>query len=276
VQVRGVAGTGGTSDPSNAQDGTPRKVAGAPGSVTATTGPASLTVHWTAASPGDFRIAGYRVVSLWTTGQSGGAEPICSASATATSCTGPARAGVRHDLVVYAVDSRNGTGEWARVTTGKVPFTAAPPTPDGNLLPASGATAGGVHPGAEMTVSGAGYAPFSTVTVLIYSSPQVLASVAADGSGTFTTAVEVPAGLEAGHHTLVASGLDTSGTLRYLTLPVQVPAKAREKATGNDGSTGSGTLAYTGFDLIAPLTGGGAAVVLGAGLMVLACRRKAD
>jgi titin len=88
--------------------------------------------------------------------------------------------------------------------------------------------------------------------------------------------VGVPAGLEAGHHTLVASGLDTSGTLRYLTLPVQVPAKAREKSTGNDGSTGSGTLAYTGFDLIAPLTGGGAAVVLGAGLMVLARRRKAD
>ena len=73
-----------------------------------------------------------------------------------------------------------------------------------------------VAPGKTVTVSGSGYAPGSSVTVVIYSTPQVLTTVVADASGNFTVEVTVPAGLAAGSHTLVASGVDTNGVLRYV------------------------------------------------------------
>ena len=112
-----------------------------------------------------------------------------------------------------------------------------------------------------MVVSGTGYLPGSTVTVLIYSSPQVLTTVVADPSGNFTVTVTVPAGLAAGQHTLVASGVDTLGNDRFTTLAVTVSA------------AGTASLAYTGADVGLPAIGGLAAVALGAGLIVV--RRRA-
>jgi hypothetical protein len=115
-----------------------------------------------------------------------------------------------------------------------------------------------------MQLTGHGYLPNSTVSVIIYSSPQVLTSVVTDGTGSFTVTVTVPKGLESGHHTLVASGVDSTGEVRYVTLPVTV----------SGGTTGSGGLAYTGVDVALPLIGGLIALVAGAALMVVARRRK--
>lgn len=259
VSVRGVAANGAPSDPSNEETGTPMKVATAPGHVTATVGPASLTVRWTAATAGDYPIDHYEVISTWSAGERGGYENICrTASATALTCTGTAQAGKKHDLAVYAVDAQGNDGTPAWITSDTVPFLAAPPTSNGDLTPATGTATSGVQPGSTMTLSGSGYAPGSTVTVLIYSSPQVLTTVVADSSGKFTVTVTVPAGLEAGNHTLVASGLDPSGVVRYVTLPVTV----------------AGSLAYTGFDVALPLTGGLIALGVGAALMVVSRRRK--
>ena len=112
-----------------------------------------------------------------------------------------------------------------------------------------------------MVVSGTGYLPGSTVTVLTHSSPQVLTTVVADPSGNFTVTVTVPAGLAAGQHTLVASGVDTLGNDRFTTLAVTVSA------------AGTASLAYTGADVGLPAIGGLAAVALGAGLIVV--RRRA-
>jgi hypothetical protein len=261
VSVRGVAANGAPSDPSNEETGTPMKVATAPGHVTASVGPASLTLHWTAATAGDFPIDHYEVVSTWVNpgAQSGGFEDICkTTSATALTCTGPAQAGKKHTLAVYAVDTQDNEGAPAQLTSDTVPFLAGPPTKNGDLTPASGTATSGVQPGSTMTVSGSGYDPGSTVTVLIYSSPQVLTTTVADASGKFTVTVAVPAGLEAGQHTLVASGLDPSGVIRYVTLPVTV----------------AGSLAYTGFDVALPLTGGLIALGVGATLLVVSRRRK--
>jgi titin len=112
-----------------------------------------------------------------------------------------------------------------------------------------------------MTISGSGYAPNSTVTLAIYSTPQVLTTVVTDASGNFTATVTVPAGLAAGNHTLVASGVDSSGNVRYVNLAVTVSG------------SGAATLAYTGADVALPAIGGLAAVALGAGLIVV--RRRA-
>ena len=96
-------------------------------------------------------------------------------------------------------------------------------------------------PGKTVTVTGSGYAPFSTVTLAIYSTPQVLTTVVTDASGNFTATVTVPAGLAAGSHTLVASGVDSSGALRYVNLAVTVHGDA----------PAAPTLAYTGADVVA-------------------------
>jgi LPXTG-motif cell wall-anchored protein len=75
--------------------------------------------------------------------------------------------------------------------------------------------------------------------------------------------VTVPAGLSAGNHTLVASGVDANGVARYVTLPVTV--------------TGAGTasLAYTGADVTLPAIGGLVAVAVGGGLILASRRRSA-
>ncbi|WP_426514407.1 hypothetical protein ACPPVO_29610 [Dactylosporangium sp. McL0621] len=74
-----------------------------------------------------------------------------------------------------------------------------------------------------------------------------------DGSGAFSIPVTVPAGYT-GSHTLVASGVDSTGTPRFLTLGVDIvehtgPLRAEPgghgAATGGDVSA-SGTLAVTG------------------------------
>src|SRR4051794_16099222 len=109
-----------------------------------------------------------------------------------------------------------------------------------------------------MKVSGSGYAAFSTVTVLIYSEPQVLTTVVTDAAGSFDVEVTVPQGLAAGQHTLVASGVDPTGVMRNLTLTVTVSGG------------GAATLAYTGADVVLPTIGGLLAVLAGAGLLLVA------
>jgi len=79
--------------------------------------------------------------------------------------------------------------------------------------------------------------------------------------------VTVPAGLAAGQHTLVASGVDIHGDQRFVTLPVTVSAAGVAKVTSTK------KLAYTGADVVPPAIGGLVAVVLGTGLIVL--RRRA-
>jgi hypothetical protein len=139
------------------------------------------------------------------------------------------------------------------------------PASDGDL-DAPAALDGPVAAGAEIDVAGSGYLPESTVTVVVYSEPTVLGSAAVDASGAFSASVTLPEDLPAGAHTLVASGVDPQGNPRYLTLPITVA-----------GATGAvhGRLAFTGFDVQAPLTGGLAALGIGTALIVVSRRRRA-
>jgi LPXTG-motif cell wall-anchored protein len=112
-----------------------------------------------------------------------------------------------------------------------------------------------------VTLHGTGYAPNSLISVLVYSTPQVLTTTMTDASGSFTVEVTVPAGLPDGRHTLVAAGADPSGHMRYMTLPITVTA-------------GSAELAYTGASVLTPALAGLGALVLGGGLLMASRRRS--
>ncbi|MGY1742204.1 MULTISPECIES: fibronectin type III domain-containing protein [unclassified Blastococcus] len=262
VKVRGVSQEGGAGAATSAVSGVPYAPVGAPGDVAVTTTSPSVRVTWTAPTvAGTFPVAGY-VIGMGT-GEMGG--EVCETAADVLSCvvTG-VQSGVDYSVVVFAVDSQGNAGEGSdAVMTGAIPFPATVPTSNG-ALGTSGFSTGSVTQGQTITVSGSGYAPFSTVTVLVYSSPTVLGTVEADANGAFTFTGKLPAGLAAGSHTLVAAGVDADGNPRYLTQAITV-----------GGPTGSGGLAYTGADIAVPAIGGLAALAVGGGLVLAGRRRRA-
>jgi hypothetical protein len=267
VRVRGVSDTAGAGAASSAASATPALPIGAPADVVATAGPSSVTITWSApTSAGTFPVASY--VVGWSGGQMGGAACESVPVSAERVCVFPAEPGGTYSFDVWAVDTKGNHGIRSdAVSAGKTPAPTVPatvPAAQGELeVPAD--QQGPMAVGTEIKLTGSGYLPFSTVTVAIYSEPQVLTSVVTDATGSFEVTVTVPDGLANGEHTLVASGVDPDGNVRYLALPVTV--------TG--GVTGAGGLAYTGFDIAAPLTGGLAALALGAGLIVVSRRRAA-
>jgi hypothetical protein len=255
-----VAGT-----PSAAKLVSPAVPIGAPTNVAVTTAPGTFTITWTAPTvPGTHPVGGYRAGY----GQENWGDIVCDTAADVFTCTGDADSGQTYTVGVSAIDTKGNEGiSSTPLSTGVIPYPSTVPTSNGPLTPATGST-DKVVAGKTMTVSGAGYAPGSTVTVLIYSEPQILTTVVADPSGNFTVTVTVPAGLAAGQHTLVASGYDTNGDVRYTTMVVTVSASGTTTVT-------SAKLAATGADVTGPMIGGLAALALGGGLIVAARRRTA-
>ncbi|HEX5203130.1 MAG TPA: hypothetical protein VFW27_24645 [Actinoplanes sp.] len=102
------------------------------------------------------------------------------------------------------------------------PVLAPVPPDTTEKLGTGGGTITSAAPGQSIPIEGDGYAPYSTVTITIYSSPTVLAVVPADANGHFMQAVTVPAGLPAGTHSFVAAGVDPDGNpfARRLDLPI--------------------------------------------------------
>src|SRR3954470_2147305 len=97
--------------------------------------------------------------------------------------------------------------------------------------------------GQQVTLTGDGYAPGSTVELFIYSTPQSLGSVTTDENGAFSTTVRIPAGLEAGTHHLVAAGVDEFGAPRYLRMDVTLAAgtpAAEVSTVASTSASGSG------------------------------------
>ena len=131
------------------------------------------------------------------------------------------------------------------------------------------------EPGQQIVVVGDGFLPGSTVFVIMYSTPVVLATPTVDADGSFRQAVTVPASLAAGEHTLVASGVDLAGDPRSLTMPVQV-AGAPVPPVGTPVAAPVADLAYTGTstEVVPTALVGVAVLVLGAGLVVAGRRRR--
>jgi hypothetical protein len=264
VHVRGVSSDG-IPGPAGAVTGTPYKPIGAPSNVHYTLSASTVTFTWDAPTvAGTFPLAGYEATLSANYGERGGPVFQCATEPAVRTCTAPTVPGVDYSVSVFAVDSGDNGGEWSdMVHVGKLAAPSSVPASDGRLAAPSGVgSTGSVVKGEKVTVHGSGYQPNSLVSVIIYSTPQVLTSVMTDSSGSFTVEVTVPAGLASGQHTLVAAGTDTSGHPRYMNLPITVIA-------------GSGELAYTGASVLTPALLGLGALVLGGGLLMASRRRTA-
>lgn len=89
------------------------------------------------------------------------------------------------------------------------------------------------EPGSEVRITGDGFGANAAVSISVYSTPRLLSEVVADGDGSISAAVVLPADLEFGTHTISAIGLAPSGEARALSLAIEV---------------GPSTLPFTGFD----------------------------
>jgi len=194
-------------------------VPGAPTDITATGGYSSIKVSWAAPEPNGVTITGYRASASPGPG-------TCTAGPTDTSCVIGAVAGMAYTVSVVALSAGGSSPASAEsdivvATEPAVSSTA----PDASLpLDSGNGPLTTVAPGQTLILKGSGYAPYSTVTLVVYSSPRVLATVRADRRGAFAEPVTVPAGLPAGTHSFVAAGVDKDGKLRVLRLDLTVSA----------------------------------------------------
>jgi LPXTG-motif cell wall-anchored protein len=131
-----------------------------------------------------------------------------------------------------------------------------------------------VAPGEKVTIIGDGFKPGSTATIIIYSEPQVLETVLVGPDGSFRVEIEVPAGLPAGQHSLVASGIAPDGSERFIRMNVTVDADGTATIDGN-GDGVDDTLAYTGAEPLVPALLGAGALVGGGALLFVSRRRRA-
>lgn len=85
----------------------------------------------------------------------------------------------------------------------------------------------------DIKVTGTGFSPNSVITLYLFSEPINLGQWTTNGKGQFTATVPVPAGLEPGHHTAQAVGVDKSGqTLTAniaLTLLTKKPPSVKQR-----------------------------------------------
>ncbi len=203
-----------TPTPSGSATPTPTPTVNSPASpvnVSLSAGPASLIAAWSPVTGAtEYSVTAYPGPSTCVT--------------VGTSCVLGAVAGRAYTVTVVARSGAQVSSPSA-APGAVVPTTPAVPA----TLPAGAVTElstdhgqiGLTSPGAALTVTGSGFAPYSSVRVAIYSSPIVLDDVIAGSAGSFSLPVVVPAGL-AGAHTLLAAGIDPAGHTRQITLPVTV------------------------------------------------------
>jgi hypothetical protein len=212
----------GYSPASTAVTVTPKLVVppGVPTNVTVTPGVRSLTVNWTAGSAGD-GLAGFTVVATPLSG-----TPLtCAVPATETSCTfsdvplGPYAATVVARGTATGVVSAPSTPYW-----GTSLFAAAPTLP--SLLTSVPASSGPLTSlastatvGGSITITGGGFAPWTAVSVYVYSPRVKVATVVADATGAVNIPVGIPVATATGSKTIVVAGLTSTGgsTVRTLT-----------------------------------------------------------
>ncbi|WP_165400402.1 virginiamycin B lyase family protein [Motilibacter rhizosphaerae] len=249
VQIRATSrlGTGRAATASV----TPYRAA-TPSAGTAVAGTSSVTASWTAPAPSS-SITGYTVTAH------PGSATCETHAASDTSCVFGAESGVSTTFTVVAHDSNGSdsvaSGPSNAVTpTAPVVPAAAPANVPTTLTTDRGQIALAV-PSQQITVIGTGFAPYSTAKVVVYSTPIDLGTVTTDANGKFSVPVTVPASLEAGHHTFLATGVDPQGAARAMELPVTVPPTTA-------GSTGANTGTQ---QTVLPVPAGGAITLLGAG-----------
>ncbi|SDX92479.1 titin [Micromonospora pattaloongensis] len=230
---------------------------GAPTGVTAAAGVSSIEASWTPPSNVGAGITRYTVT----------ANPgPATCTTTGTSCVLGAVAGTPYTVTVVAHAADGKVSPASAASLPVIPSApvapAAPPATDLTLTTDRGVI-DRVPPGDTITVIGTGFAPHSTVTVTIYSTPTHLGTATADANGDFELTVTVPSDLPAGAHTLVAQGVDSSGAPHAMKLAVTVPA-----------ADGDSDLPKTGAGIMTMLLSGAVLVVAGVAMVAIGYRPR--
>jgi hypothetical protein len=202
----------------------------APPTVAADGGTSSIAVSWTA--PEDTSvITGYTAM-----GVSGDITTSCTPDDAKLACVLGAVAG--RPYIVWVVSrGPNGMSEKtivsSTVTATEPVVPSAPPTTNLVLTTTDGdiSTA---EPGQKIVFVGKGFAPFSTVTITIYSNPTVLGTAVTNSVGSFSQAITVPPSLAVGAHTAVAQGVSPSGQPRSMALDITVAPAGGLPVTGTN------------------------------------------
>lgn len=208
-----------TSGSASASPSTTAAVPAAPTNVIAAAGASAIKVSWTApAVTTGVTVTGYQATA------SPGPATCTTDAATTTSCIVGAQAGVTYTLTVVALSAggRSAASDASNAATPTSPVLATePPDTDLPLVTGDGAISTAA-PGQDLVMIGDGYAPYSTVTIAVYSSPVVLATATADEDGAFEQPVTVPASLSIGSHSFVAAGVAPDGAVHALRLDVTI------------------------------------------------------
>lgn len=230
-----------TSAPTTAPSPSATAVPNAPTGVTVAAATSSIRVSWTAPATSGATITGYRA--------NASPGPATCTTTGDTSCVLGGAAGTPYTVTVVALSAAGASAASSpsgSVTPNEPVVSTTPPVTDLPLDTSEGDISTAA-PGEELVMIGSGYAPFSTVTLTVYSDPIVLGTVTADAVGSFRHAVTVPAGLT-GSHSFVAAGVDPSGNPRALRLDVTVAADSSND--GDGGGDSGGTLPITGGAVI--------------------------
>jgi hypothetical protein len=266
VVLHALSAVNGTSENSDPETFSLHHYVAGPATAKLTGGPSSVTFSWT--PPAD--AAGITGYSMRAYPQEFEGDPeapgapvmaSCEAPATATSCVAAATPGFTYAGFVASEEGEYGGGQTDAGTTAKIVGPTAPSElPKANAPLTSSDTDGAVTAGQQITLSGDGYLPGSTVELTVYSTPVSLGTAQVGADGRFSAAVILPKDLVNGVHHLVASGLDENGNPRYLVVEVAV-------------SGGIAALAYTGFSAL-PYAGAGVLALLAGGGLLVASRRR--
>jgi hypothetical protein len=120
--------------------------------------------------------------------------------------------------------SGGGTGEGSGTTGGGSPTGSG--SPEGATTGTASVELGKsvVGPGQVVGVTGRGFAPGATVSLVLHSTPVDLGTVIAGSDGTFSHDVTVPESTEGGNHQIIASGNDSAGNAAAASAPLGVDA----------------------------------------------------
>lgn len=132
---------------------------------------------------------------------------------------------------------------------------------------------GGIVAGSESFYVADGLLVGANWTLTVRSTPQVIASGTVPVNGSIGGLATIPAGLESGWHSLTLVSTDYAGNSVSKVVWFEISANGTLVATSNTEPSG---LAYTGSNIA--LTAGGAIALLvaGAGVMLVARRRKVE
>jgi outer membrane protein OmpA-like peptidoglycan-associated protein len=101
--------------------------------------------------------------------------------------------------------------------------TTLPLAPDGSLL---------LNQSGQAALGGTGFQPQSQVGVYMYSTPYFLGTTTVSSDGKFAADFPLPPGIDAGKHTVQATGYSIDGAVRVLNVAVTVlPTKALKEST---------------------------------------------